>query len=135
MVKLNHSKHFGGRGLVWSISKSKTAFYFFSKIFRKHRSIWWGQLFSCFGLLLTDCPLFQSKGGPLACMAHHLHDFWILQIHLWCVTPADFLMASMTVKLFWSMYLHTCVQALVRLRIQCMEQCADTLPNKPCWLG
>ena len=43
------------------------------------------------------CPGFQSQGS-LACLFACIQ--WIPQIHLWCVTPADLLMASMAAEPF-----------------------------------
>ena len=48
-------------------------------------------------------------------------------------TPTDLLVASMAAEPFLSMYLYTCIQALVGLEpgIECVAQCMR-LPNEPC---
>ena len=51
----------------------------------------------------------------LACFVSYMQ--WIPQITSGA-TPAGLFIASMAVKLFWSMYLHTCIQALVGTRIR-----------------
>ena len=65
-------------------------------------------------------PGFQSQGGFFACTLSYLHA--IPQIHLWC-DPCWLYRGQHGSRVYWSMYLQTCLQALVEVR-------ASDLSNK-----
>ena len=71
------------------------------------------------------CPGFQSQGGSLFCVLFHLCD---PQIHLWC--NICWLYRGMAVKPFWSTYLQTYPQALVKVWgwVQTHDHLCSTVP-------
>ena len=96
--------------------------------FLKDISIFEGPLILMFWTSGDVCPGFQSQGGSLTWVLHHMHA---------TDSPADLLVASMAAEPYWSMYFHIYKYwwgLSPESRVHCLAACdkTDALPIELC---